>query len=227
MLDRIEYRRCESGEDLEAIYRLRYKAYRAHGYVPHSASQMTSDKYDDTPNSYRFGVFIDDDLISTVRIHHVSRDQPEAPIMGAFGDIMGPRLDRGETFTNPTMLAADPDCAHGVRAIPYITLRLAVIANEHFETTGCVCVIREEHTAFYRRIFGAVQVGEPRAYPPITIPLMLYDSECAINMQKTLDRFPFFMSKPSEQRMLFDRPDTGDLAPLTILPTAKYLQHAA
>ncbi|TIY07756.1 MAG: hypothetical protein E5V18_08880, partial [Mesorhizobium sp.] len=29
MLERTEYRRCDKGEDLEDIYRLRYKSYRS------------------------------------------------------------------------------------------------------------------------------------------------------------------------------------------------------
>ena len=33
VLERIEYRRCESGEDLEAVYRLRYKAFHTHGLL--------------------------------------------------------------------------------------------------------------------------------------------------------------------------------------------------
>ena len=39
--------------------------------------------------------------------------------------------------------------------------------------------------------------------------------------------FPFFKSTPVEQRMLFAKPAKGELAPLTILPTAKYFRDAA
>lgn len=222
LLERVEYRRCESGEDLEAIYRLRYAAYRNHGDVPESAEKITTDRYDSTPNGYRFGVYVDGTLVSTVRIHHITRDMPYAPIMDIFGDMIMPRLKRGETFINPTMFAADPfnDGAH--RAIPYVTLRLAVIANSYFDTTSCICVVRDDHTAFYRRIFGAVQVGSARAHPNFAVNVMLYDSNCALNMGPTLKRFPFFYSTAAERRMMFSKPHAGQLAPLTILPTAKY-----
>ena len=36
-----------------------------------------------------------------------------------------------------------------------------------------------------------------------------------------------FKSTPMEQRMLFAKPAFGELAPLTILPTAKYMRDAA
>jgi hypothetical protein len=227
LLEHVEYRRCQSGEDLEALYRLRYKAYEQNGFIPASDDQMMTDELDETSNCYRYGVFIDNALVSTVRLHHVTREQPYGPIMSVFGDLLQPRLERGESFINPTLLAADPDCLSTHKALPYLTLRLAVIANTYFSSTNCVCVIRHEHAAFYQRIFGAEQVGEPRAYPPFTVPVLLYDSACSVNMERTLQRFPFFHSTAIERRMLFQQPEHGELAPLTILPTAKYFRDAA
>lgn len=227
LLEHIEYRRCESGEDLEAIYRLRYKAYHLNGFLPESREQKMSDDFDDTSNSYKFGVFIDDSLVCTVRIHHLSPQEPYGPAMTTFGDVLQPRLDRGESFINPTLLAADPELVASYKALPYVTLRLGLLASVHFDATACIGVIREEHTAFYRRIFGAVQVGEPRPYPPFTVPVMLYDANVAANRNWILRRFPFFHSTAAERRMLFAKPRKGELAPLTILPTAKYFYDAA
>ena len=72
-----------------------------------------------------------------------------------------------------------------------------------------------------------VQVAPPRTYPGLTVPVHLYESRCADNMQVTLDRFPFFYSTQFEQRMLFSKTRQGEPAPLTILPTAKYFRDAA
>lgn len=227
LLERVEYRRCESGEDLEAIYRLRYKAYRQNGFIPESSSRMTSDALDDTPNCYRFGVFVDDALVCTLRIHHLTPGEPYGPAMKTFGDVLGPRLQRGESFINPTLLAAESDFISLHRALPYVTLRLGLLASIRFDATACIGVIREEHTAFYRRTFGAVQLGTPREYPPFTVPVMLYDANCEANREWILRRFPFFRSTPVERRMLFETPGRGELAPLTILPTAKYFREAA
>lgn len=227
LLERVEYRRCDSGEDLETIYRLRYRAYRAHGLLPASDHQMTSDSYDETPNCYRFGVFLDGEMVSTIRLHHISSDHPFGPVMAAFGDVLRPRLDAGESFINPTMFVSEPELATSRRAIPYLSLRLGFAASVYFEATSCLGVSREEHTAFYHRVFGAGQVGQPRSYPPFAVPVKLYESNCAENSGWILKRFPFFKSTPLEQRMLFAKPARGDLAPLTILPTARYLADAA
>jgi hypothetical protein len=227
LLERVEYRRCEKGEDLEAIYRLRYKAYRNHGTVPQTAERITTDRYDDSPNCYRYGVWIDNELVSTVRLHHLTREMPYSSVMDIFGDLIWPRLERGESFINPTMFAADPHYATIYRALPYVTLRLAVVANTYFDTTSCICVIRNDHTAFYKRVFGAMQVGEPRPHPSFTVNVMLYDSPCAINMKPTLERFPFFRSTALERRLLFGPAARDEVGSLTILPTARYMKSAA
>ncbi|WPZ12572.1 hypothetical protein T8J41_10275 [Nitratireductor rhodophyticola] len=227
LLERTEYRRCESGEDREEIFHLRYRSYRAHGFVPETEQQIVKDDLDDLPNCYNFAVYIDKRLVSTVRLHQIDRENPLGPVTKGFGDVMSPLIEQGDSCINPSMLAADPDLAREYRALPYVSLRLVIAAYEYFRSTYCACLIRQEHTAFYRRIFGARQMSPERAYPPISIPLMLFGGVCAREFGPIVERFPFFLSTRSEQRMLFERTASGISAPLTILPTAKYLQHAA
>ena len=227
LLDRVEYRRCETGEDLEAIYRLRYDSYRATGMVADAASRMVVDEYDELANSYRFAVFIDGELVSTIRLHHVSAEHPRSPSMTVFGDELLPRLQAGETFIDPSRFAADLQVSKQLRVLPYLTIRLAVVACFYFNPTRCLSAIKEEHAAFYKRIFNAKQTLPSRLYPGLTMPVFLYESHPKEIADNTLRRFPFFRSTAAEQRMLFARPGQGELAPLTILPTAKYHRPAA
>jgi hypothetical protein len=227
LLDQVEYRRCETGEDIEAIYRLRYDSYLATEMVGPNPSRMVVDEYDDLPNSYRFGVFIDGALVSTIRLHHVSAEHPRSPSMTVFGDALRPRLEAGETFVDPSRFAADLDVSKQHRVLPYITLRLAVVACGYFDPTYCLTAIKEEHAGFYKRIFNASQALPARMYPGLMVPVYLFQSRTSENMENTLRRFPFFRSTAAERRMLFAQPRPGELAPLTILPTAKYYRPAA
>lgn len=227
LLEQVEYRRCESGEDIEAIYRLRYDAYLASGMITDAPSRMVTDEYDDLPNSYRFGIFIDGELASTIRLHHVHKQMPVSPSVDVFSDELKPRLAAGETFVDPSRFAAHTDFSRAFKALPYVTLRLAVAACAYFDVDYCLTTIKQEHTGFYRRIFGSEQAMPLRDYPGLVCPVYLFQSKCSENMGKTIERFPFFKSTPFEQRMLFARPHKGELAPLTILPTAKYMRRAA
>lgn len=227
IMDRIEYRFCDSGEDLEDIYRLRYDAYLQAGMLKPNASRMVTDKFDDLPNSYRYGVYFEDNLVSTLRLHYVSAKYPVSPSTEVFADVLGPRLAAGETFVDPSRFAADSEWSSTLRVLPYITLRLAVVACAYFKPTYCLTAVKEEHAAFYNRIFLSEEAAPVRTYPGLTVPVSLFQSECAVNQSKTEARFPFFKSTPLEQRMLFQRPKLGEPAPLTILPSTRYFASAA
>ena len=227
LLARTEYRRCDKGEDLEDIYRLRYKAYRSNDMVPDSENQTISDELDEAPNVYRFGVYVDQRLVSTLRIHHVTLETPLSPSTKAFGDIVRPMLERGDSFVCPSRFASDPDWTRIYPHLPYVVLRLAPMACFHFAAPYGLSTVREDHAGFYKRIYYSEQISEPRSYPGVYNRVVLYRTNAHANKERFFKRFPFFKSTPMEQRLLFSRPAGGELGPLTILPTAKYYREAA
>lgn len=228
ILDRTEYRLIDRGEDLEAIYALRYDAYRRSGMVHDSPSQSVSDDLDDLPNCYRFGIYIDGELASTIRFHYLSKEHPHSTAMAFYSDILGPRLERGETFIDPGRFAADQEMGRLYPVLPYISLRIPVMATWHFNATYCLSLIQEHHVAFYQRVFDSSPVTEPRqASGTVVCVAQLFQSSRELNFGPTLDRYPFFRSTATERRMLFDRPSIGADAPLTVLPTARLIQNAA
>lgn len=227
MLERTEYRRCDKGEDLEEVYRLRYKSYRSNDMVPDNENHVIHDELDETSNVFRFGVYIDQQLVSTLRIHHVTRTTPWSPSTKAFGDVVNPLLVKGQTFICPSRFASDPEWSRVYPQIPYLTLRLAGMACFHFAAPYCLSTIREDHAGFYKRIYDAEKISEARPYPGVYNMVVLYRADVNAIRERSFQRFPFFRSTPMEQRMMFGRPPRGELAPLTILPTAKYFRDAA
>jgi hypothetical protein len=227
LLERTEYRRCERGEDLEDIYRLRYKSYRLSDMVSDIPEQAIHDPLDEAPNCYKFGIYIDGNLVSTLRIHHASEETPQSPSTMVYGDLLRSRLASGDSFVDPSRFAADPEWSRVYPQIPYLTLRLAGMACFHFEAPYCLATIREEHAGFYKRIYCSRQIGALRSYPGLNYPVVLYEADVAEIRDRSFRRFPFFRSTPMEQRLMFARPGQGELAPLTILPTAKYFDKAA
>jgi hypothetical protein len=227
LLERTEYRRCDKGEDLEDIYRLRYKSYRFSDMVGENPTQIIHDTLDETPNCYKFGIYLDGDLVSTLRLHHASRRHPLSPSTMVYGDILHPMMAAGDSFIDPSRFAADPEWSRIHPQIPYLTLRLAGMACFHFDAPYCLSVIRQEHAGFYKRIYCSEQIGEQRTYPGLNYPVVLYRATVAQIRERALSRYPFFRSTAMEQRMLFAKPGAGELAPLTVLPTAKYMRDAA
>lgn len=227
LLERTEYRRCDGGEDLEDIYRLRYKSYRSNDMVPESQNGAIHDDLDDVANVHRFGVYVDQQLVSTLRIHVLDRKHTSGPSTSAFGDIVLPMIDQGLTFIDPSRFAADPEWSRVYPQIPYLTLRLAGMACFHFRAPYCLSTVREDHAGFYRRIYYSERIAEPRPYPGVYNRVVLYRADVNAIRERSFQRFPFFRSTETEQRLMFGPARMGEPAPLTILPTAKYLLHAA
>ena len=225
-LSRVEYRRCDFSEDFEQICRLRFKAYQANGLLSADAGARVFDTMDELPNCYNFGVYHDGALVSTLRIHHLHAEAPEGPSTVIHKDLIAPRIAAGERFVDPSRFASDPEWMSRNPEIPFITLRLAVMACIHFDVPYCLSTIRPEHAAFYKRIFNSRQIGELRSYPRITRQVALYEADVKAIRSISFIRYPFFRSEPLEQRLLFER-DASGMAPLTVLPSISSQRFAA
>lgn len=226
LLERTEYRRCEKGDDLQDIYRLRYKAYRMNEVVPYSEDRIIYDELDEVPNVYKFGIYVDQVLVSTLRVHHVTAATPWSASTKTFSDILQPMLDRGLTFVCMSRFGTDPEWSRLLPQLPYVTLRLASMACLYFNVPYGLSTVREDHGGFYRRIYRSQRIGPGRPYPGFVKKVELYRTDAHTDQESFFARFPFFRSTPMERRMLFARPAAGELAPLTILPTAKFLRAA-
>src|ERR1700686_5556447 len=67
-LEHVDYRLAETPEDKDRIYRLRYRAYLREGGILPSESERVTDRYDDLPNNFTFGIFIQGELCSSIRV---------------------------------------------------------------------------------------------------------------------------------------------------------------
>lgn len=214
----VEYRRCKISEDREAAYRLRYRAYHGNHLIPSNPTGMLRDRYDETENCFIFAVYYGGEMVSTIRLHLVSKEHAVSPTFDLFRDVLEERIERGETFIDPTRFAADPEWAPVLRFLPQLTLRLAVAACAYFDVTSCLTMVREEHAGFYRRYFHADRIADPRAQPNALAECALFESRCDINMKRTVERFPIFESTARERRALFAESARGGGETLTVLP---------
>ena len=220
VLDHVEYRRIESSEDMEDVARLRYKAYKAHAVLPVAAKNLIDDiDFDD--HAYVFGVYYYEELVSTVRIHHVTPDHRVCQSTGIFPDEIHAFLDAGLTLIDPARFAVDPDFELELPALPYLTLRPAIVGAIYFDTDRVMQHIRPAHAAFYKRVFYADTVVPPRMTKTYGFELTLLASRSKEIRGKLMQRYPFFDSEPCERRLMFSRAIDIGSPSLTILPTAR------
>ena len=211
LLERVDYRLADTPEDKEAIFRLRYAAYLREGAIPPSPSERFSDALDEAGNAWIFGVFVEGELASSIRLHVATRQVPGLPALGVFSDLLSPELAAGKTIIDPTRFVADRAASRRYPELCYVTTRLAWLASEHFHTSLLLATVRAEHQAFYRRVFGHRLICEPRQYPSLTKPISLMALDYPSARERVLQRNPFFRSSFFERRMLFARSGAAGL----------------
>ncbi|MDJ0614654.1 MAG: hypothetical protein QNJ29_13390 [Rhizobiaceae bacterium] len=202
-LQQVDYRIAEEPEERDAIFKLRHKAYLSEGAIKPMAGGIFRDAYDDMDNCWNFGVFVDGMMVSAVRCHLITPDMPYGPALDFFPDVIRPLLDEGKLLVDPTRFVASKAMSAIYPEIPYITLRAACMTYDHFDADLCLASVRQEHRAFYRRVFRADILCEPRPYPPLTVRLGLMATNVASFREQLLRRYPIFESSYTERRLLF------------------------
>jgi hypothetical protein len=204
-LENVDYRLVETPEEKDEIYRLRYRAYLREGAVRASESERVTDRFDDLPNNFIFGVYIGGELLSSIRVSVLTSEWRGSLSSDMFPDLIHPELERGKVIIDPTRFVADPDKAKAFPELPYVTVRLGYVACGHFDADIGLANVRPEHRAFYRKVFLQEPWGEPDFYPGLIKPVGLMAAHYPSVRDRIFRRFPFMRSSAFERRMLFER----------------------
>ncbi|MBU6458433.1 MAG: hypothetical protein KGK16_17725 [Bradyrhizobium sp.] len=221
LLEHVDYRLVETAAEKDTIYHMRYRAYLREGAILPSEAQRVTDRYDDLPNSYTFGVYFRGELFSSIRISVLTSEWRESISSEMFNDMLYPELDRGCVIVDPTRFVADPDKVRRFPELPYVTVRLGWVACAHFNADIGLANVRPEHRAFYRKVFLQKPWGEPRRYPGLIKPVGLMAADYPAIREKVFQRFPFMRSSAFERRMLFQRSGERYSSQPDILPFAR------
>src|SRR3954462_3304431 len=209
-LEHVDYRLAATREEKDEIYRLRYRAYLREGAILSSASDRVTDRHDDAPNTWIFGIYLHGELYSSIRVSVLNSEWRGSPSSDMFADIVHPELDRGLTIIDPTRFVADPEKAKRFPELPYVTVRLGWIACCHFNADIGLANVRPEHRAFYRKVFLQQPLGEPRLFPGLIKPVGLMAAHYPSIREKVFQRFPYMRSSAFERRILFERKGDAD-----------------
>lgn len=222
LLDRVDYRQAVTEVEKEEIYNLRYRAYLHEGAIEPRADRRLTDRFDDLPNSWLFGVYLDGELKSSLRVSVATPDNDQTPAVDAFRDLLEPELAKGKVIVDPNRFVADPESRVEYPELPYLTVRLGYLACGHFNADIGTATVRAEHRAFYRRLFLQEALCEPRPYPTLTKPLCLMAADYRAVRDRIFERFPVMRSTAVERETLFGR-DTIEPA-LIDLPEFPFVQ---
>ncbi len=222
LLDRVEYRRITTPSDFADIERLRRASYENKNLIDRDSFGAFFDDEDLAADSYVVGVYIDEQLVSTIRLHVVTKEHQHGPCMKLFPEATLKLLDAGQPLIDPSRFATDPAAMWKNPSIPLLTLRAVAMALEYFSAPMLIGSVKEDAASFYKRCFGGeviVPAGPVKGY---VVPAMMLACPIAEIREKIATRYPFFKSQAHERKMMFAPRDQLTYPSLNILPTAKY-----
>jgi N-acyl-L-homoserine lactone synthetase len=205
LVEVVDYRRADTSEEREDIFRLRYEAYREEDAIEPNGVRRFNDRFDELDNAYIFGVYYQGSLVSSIRLNVATPEHPQLPALNVFSDILLPEIEAGRVVVDPTRFVVDPKIARVVPKISYATVRLGWLACEYFDAHHGLATVRVEHQAFYKRLFGHELLAEPRDYPTLKKPISLMSLKFQEEKARVMRRYPFLRSTFFERRMLFER----------------------
>lgn len=198
-----------AGNEFDEVCRLRHDAYKREESLPEGTPRRFSDQYDLLPNTTTFGLYVDDTLAGSLRIHVIDRETPESPATSAFPDFVGRWIDAGHRLVDGTRFVVDAGASRRHPNVAYLVARIAWMAGQFYDADWIITTCRLEHQAFYRRVFGHEVMCPPRSYPHLTKPQGLLRLDQRRRMPLVHARYPFFASTEHERRALFERTVAG------------------
>jgi N-acyl-L-homoserine lactone synthetase len=204
LLDMIDCRKANAGEQRDAIFHLRYRAYMRGGKAALNSSKSTSDPYDDVHNVHLFGLYINDELASSIRIHLVTRESPSSPSLELFPEVLRTELDASKVIIEMTYFVTNEKLSRLHPELPHATLRLGWLAAGYFGADHFLAAVDVQHQEFLRRTFHHRAICGPRQDPRLAKAVTLMTSHYASVAAEVHRRYPFFRSSFFERRMLFE-----------------------
>ena len=209
LVESADYHRADTEKVRDEIFRLRYNAYVAENSIKPSFDKRFTDPYDETDNAWIFGVLLEGKLVSSIRLHVATKEFPQMPTRDVFPEYLQPELDAGKIIIDPTRHATYREAIHRYPQLVYLTMRLGWLAAEYFQADMVLAAVRQEHQAFYKRVFGHRVACEARPYPLLAKPISLMTLDYFAERERVNNRYPYFHSTFFERRMLFERLQDG------------------
>jgi hypothetical protein len=204
LLERVEHRVAKSVAEREAVFRLRYEAYRRNALLePRADGQLYDERYDNAPNALITMTFLDGELAGTTRVNLGAGENAILPSLRVYPDVIEPQLRAGRLLIETTRLAAQLDTSSVNAELAYIIMRPGYMAAEYFDADYAVASPRAEHMAFYRRVLCFDPWCEPRDYPGLSAKFACMGANFRDNRQRIEARYPFYSSSVAEREALF------------------------
>jgi len=157
----IVVRKATAVGELEAIYRLRYKAYLEKGYISENSSKVMSDEWDDSTQTIHLVAVHQKRIVGAVRL--VPDSVTGLPMERVFPEEISLMRTQCRTIAEASTLVVDDNCSkHEIK----LWIKLCKVVWEEAAALAIddLCIaVTENHLDFYRRLLFET-IGPPKQY---------------------------------------------------------------
>lgn len=188
--------------DREALYRLRYRAYRASGWLPENSNGRYHDAYDDLPTTVNLGVYDGRHYVGALRLCF-SLDEATGetlPCAPHYPEIAQVRQCHRGPIVEISRLAVEPRLDKlAFKTTIYGTLvRAGCLVYEAAGATYVLVATHQRLQTFYKRMLGFAPLAGPAPYPPGNAPIVMLGADIAKARQQRQGRNAFFSFSSEE-----------------------------
>lgn len=185
------YKVLTESQELEELYRLRYKCYRAEQSITSNERKIMTDAFDESENCVHVAVTHDAQILAAVRLHLVSKLCQTSPTVEVFPELLED-TEPTRTILDPTRFVIDPSGRKQRIPLHFLALRIPFLATIFYDIDLALAPVRAEHAAFYRRYLGYEPTLQPREYPGLRKPIHLLTAKVREQRAAVLARTPVF-----------------------------------
>ena len=165
-----DIRVASSDATRKEIFALRYRAYRALGYVEENTDATFTDANDALNSTFVFGAYVDNVCIGTLRVSfsQAHQDQSSLPCAPYYPEVADLKCAALGPLVEMSRLAVDPAfTSTSFRTTLFAALvRAGFLAAQAADVSTILIATKPEFSRFYQYMLGFKVIGQPAAYPP-------------------------------------------------------------
>lgn len=190
--------------ELDVAAAIRYRAYRATGALPESASARFLDAFDQAPDARTVLVWHGDRPVAATRTL-VSRDAARTDLTAAlaFGDVIREVIPPHAVVIEANRFVVDPDVAGMTRRAIWPMIRANLMRCAFEEGDYFVAALRPAHLAFYARVLRLSVASEERVYPGLRTGMHLMTADLHTQVPLIMAEFTALKATHVERAALF------------------------
>lgn len=204
-LDNVSYRLMKTEADLDRVFRLRHDAYKAAQHIDGTEDGKWTDPSDTCPSASIVGVFVDDQLAASVRLHRLTELNAKSSAIQAFSELLEPKFRSGMSFTDTNRLCCDVRLLSKCKALPLAAMRATGMHAYFFNSNYSLAAVRDQHEPFYKRILGAKRwnEGDGVLFKGTSMTVHLLAASMHDMRIRCYRSRQYFLSTDAERRALF------------------------